>query len=290
MFRASSIRLPFAAALAAALAACASGGPRPPDQNPALVAAVRATPRVVAGESTWVTSGPGYDIVAFSRRDIADVDSSVAQQSRVYTELFGSPPAKVVVSVHRIAAPTLLSAAGMAFASGPPLPAGSMEPVVDIPLFAPSAREHDTPTDRVMRAWLSARATTLTGHPPAQGSTGLVNDPRVPDWAEAMLPALVAPGATVDRMVAALSAANVRVYPLDEFFSMQPPVPLMAGLEGGPDTAAGRRGAAGRAGRGDEGGGERGGGGEGGGEGGGYGGGGVRRRVRRRIRWWVRRA
>ncbi|OYV68515.1 MAG: hypothetical protein B7Z74_08300, partial [Deltaproteobacteria bacterium 21-66-5] len=53
---------------AAALGACASRGPTPPDESPAIVAAVRATPRVVAGETTWVSRGAGYEIVARHRR------------------------------------------------------------------------------------------------------------------------------------------------------------------------------------------------------------------------------
>jgi hypothetical protein len=322
MLRSSFGRPLVVAALAAAAAACASGGPKLPDQNPALVAAVQATPRVVSGESTWVSTGPGYEIVAFTRRDIADVDSSVAQESRVYAQLFGAAPPDVVVSVYRIGAPAANGREQMTFAPRPPLPAGSMAPVVDIPLIDPSARKtnapHDdnggygddrgnrggrggyggggyggegyggtrggsstaervatVPTDRVMRAWLSARATTITGHPPAQGSTGLVNDPRVPDWAEVMLPALDAPDTTVNRMAVALSADNVRVYPLDEFFSMQRPSPVVAG-RGAADSSGGNPASMGGAGQGAGNGGGYGGGygGRGGGMGGGFGGGG----------------
>lgn len=282
-------RVPLAAGLAAGLAACASSGPRPPDQNPAIVAAVRAEPRVVSGDTTWVSRGAGYEIVAFTRRDIAAVDSAVARQSGVYHDLFGETPPVVVVSVHRVDA----AQNGMGFQPGPPLPPGVVRTVVDVPLFdparggrrEPAAYAMRDPTERVMRAWLSARATALTGQSPSQGATGLVDDPRVPAWAEALVPALAVSDTTVGRLAAALSAPNVRVYPVEEFFSMQPPAPMFAGTGGAANGAVagngnGARGGYGGGDRGGEGGegGEGGGGiggrgGFGGGFGGGYGGG-----------------
>ncbi|MDE3172956.1 MAG: hypothetical protein KGN74_07780, partial [Gemmatimonadota bacterium] len=252
------------AAAAAALAACASSGPKSPDENPALVAAVQATPRVVAGETTWVTPGAGYEIVARTRRDIADVDSGVARESAVYQQLFGQPPARVIVAVRRIGPGR--SADG--FAAGPPLPPGELTPVVEAAIFDASSRGGaggrgdsgggfpgsagpDAATARVMRAWLSARATALTGRPPTQGATGLIDDPRVPGWAEALVPALGADDGAVDRLAVALSAPDVGLFPVDEFFSMTPPAPAYArGAAAGGGAAPGAEGRGGGDGRG----------------------------------------
>ncbi len=273
------MRLAAALAAGAVVAGCASSGPKTPDENPAIVAAVQATPRVVQGETTWVTRGPGYDIVAFDRRDIAAVDSAVAYQSQIYSRVFGAPPPRVVVSVYR----RRFDAQTESFAPGPPLPAGDVETVVEVPLLDPRARSDDSqgrraggyargaagggfegmgnPTQRVMRAWLSAHATQLLGQSATQGATGLIDDPRVPAWAEAMLPALTADDSTIGRLAIALSAPNVGVYPVSDFLAMERPQPTYA-AEGNGASGSGDQPGAARGGEGGE-----------GGEGGGYGGG-----------------
>ena len=282
---ASLVKAVAASTLAVAMGACASSGPRTPDQNPAIVAAVQAVPRVVAGETTWVSRGPGYEIVAFTTRDIAAVDSSVARQSRAYRDVFGAEPPPVVVLVHRVT----LGGGDPGYQPEPPLPAGDLTPVVEVPIVTRAGNDKSPgqvsggsvygdglagaldapPVERVARAWLSARASAITGHSTVEGSSGLVDDPRVPGWAEALGPALAARDSAVGGLAVALSGPGVRVMPLAEFFTTaRPQQPFMAGRGGdGPGQGAGEA----------RGGGERGGEGPGGrggegGEGGGFGG------------------
>ncbi|HEX8724244.1 MAG TPA: hypothetical protein VF737_02520 [Gemmatimonadaceae bacterium] len=239
-------------AAGAVMAGCASSGPKMPDENPAIVAAVQAAPRVVQGETTWVTRGPGYDIVAFNRRDIAAVDSAVAHESALYAQMFGAAPLPVVVSVYH----RQFDSSSQSFAPGPPLPAGDLETVVEIPLFTHSPRRNGNddaraydgggfggmgdPTQRVMRAWLSAHASQVLGHAAPEGATGSIDDPRVPAWAEAMLPRLTADDGTVDRLAAALASTNVVLYPVADFMTMPAPQPMYAageGMQAGGDSA-----------------------------------------------------
>ncbi len=239
---------------AAALGACASGGPKTPDQNPAILAAVQAEPRVIAGETTWVTRGPGYDIVGFTKKDIADVDSAVARESKAFSDVFGAAPPRVVASVHRVT----IGDGDPAYQPEPPLPPGDLAPVVEVPVVVRTGNANSRnqvsggryggagaaggapgvdaiPTERVARAWLSARATALTGHPGTQGSTGLIDDPRVPGWAEALVPDLAAQDTTIGRLSVALTADNVGVLPLQQFFTMDRPQATYAdAAESGP--------------------------------------------------------
>ncbi len=265
---------------AATVWACASSGARLPDENPALVAAVHAEPRMVSGETTWVSRGPGYELVGFTKRDIADVDSAVARQSLVYSQLFGQAPPEVAVTVHRIS----FGPKAPAYQPAPPLPPGSVEPVVEIPIVDPSSRPEGNrgrgygggfavpgganATERVMRAWLSARASQLLGHPSVQGATGLVDDPRVPSWAETLVPALAADEETVNGLSMRISANVDALFPLRMFFTM--PRPQTEYARGGESGGADRGGVEGRGGEGR--GGEGGEGGDGGGFGGGFGG------------------
>ncbi|HEY5218151.1 MAG TPA: hypothetical protein VIJ16_00005, partial [Gemmatimonadaceae bacterium] len=126
-----------ALAVAALVSGCASrGGPRGPEDNPAIVAAVRAEVRVVRGETTYVTHGTSYELVALSTKDIAAVDSSLDQQAHMYGLVFGEPPANVVVTVSRVN-PSQTSYGGPV---APPLPPGIATPVVELRLFDRNAR------------------------------------------------------------------------------------------------------------------------------------------------------
>ncbi|MGH7668266.1 MAG: hypothetical protein ACRENQ_02135, partial [Gemmatimonadaceae bacterium] len=116
---------------------------------------------------------------------------------------------------------------------------------------------------RVMRAWLSAHASNVLGQPAAEGATGLIDDPRVPAWAEAVLPELTAGDSTISRLAIALASDSVALLPVSEFLDMERPQPMYAageGASGGGGAGAPQS--------------PRGGGGEGGGFGGGGGGGG----------------
>jgi hypothetical protein len=247
-------------AVGAALAAgCASSGPQRPEAAPAVVAAVDAQMRLVASETTWVSLGVGYQIVALSKRDIADVDSSVVHQSKMYNLVFGEYPQEVIVLVTRVS----YDRNGYEQAPTPLLPPGTVQQTVDIRLYdgsppntaqsqpqgrgrggrggyggrggAPAtattgARGTDAPggpgadpTEAVTRAWLSARGTKLTGQFSSVGANGIQSDPRVPVWAESMVPALALDDTTTDRLATELASQPTSVYPLREFFTMARP-------------------------------------------------------------------
>jgi hypothetical protein len=110
------------------------------------------------------------------------------------------------------------------------------------------------PAVPVVRAWLSARASMLT-HRPASitQASGEVGDPRVPAWAESMIPALGA-DSVMDHLTTTLALSSENLIPLSTFFTMARPEPIV--------VTAGDRGAGGtdRGGRGGDGGGTRGGG------------------------------
>jgi hypothetical protein len=262
-------------------AGCASGGPKRPEAAPAVVAAVDAQMRLVASETTWVTLGVGYQIVALSKRDIADVDSSVVHQSKMYNLVFGEYPQEVIVLVTRVS----YDRNGYEQAPTPLLPPGTVQQTVDVRLYDGSpasaaqaqpqqrgrggrggyggrgggtaatgtngARGGDAPggpaadpTEAVTRAWLSARATKLTGHFSTVGSNGLLSDPRVPAWAESMVPALALDDTTTDRLAMELASQPTTVYPLREFFTMSRPGTGAYASRGAPGggTGGGMRG------------------------------------------------
>ena len=275
---------PFALALLfAGAAACASGGARP-EENPAIVSAVDAQPRVVASETTWVNYGLGYQLVALSKRDIAAVDSSVAHQSKMYDQVFGSWPAQLTVLVSRVNTDSRAYDRTVT----PPIPAGMSGQVVEIRLLDGNAANEgdrgrggrggyggvggerggmggrggvyggyppgggrgrgampgslDDPTQVVTRAWLSARATKLTGRAATSGANGLLSDPRVPVWAEALVPALAVNDTTIERMATQLAAQPESLYALRDFFTMTLPGTGPRATRGGQGADRGGRG------------------------------------------------
>jgi hypothetical protein len=289
-------RQPLGMALAAALAfGCASGGAAHPEQNPAIVAAVDAQVRIVSSETTWVSRGLGYQIVALSRREIAAVDSSVAHQSKMYNQVFGTLPAEVIVLVTRVNTDPNAYDRN----TTPLLPPGTTQQVVDVRLYDDDANNANgqgqnqrarggyggigggrggvggnggyggypgngargraeppgslgDPTQAVTRAWLSARATRLTGHTATAGANGQLSDPRVPVWAEALVPALAASDTMIERMATQLAAQPESLYALRDFFTMSLPGTgprasrAAQGADRGANRAGGMRGGRGR--------------------------------------------
>jgi hypothetical protein len=119
------------------------------------------------------------------------------------------------------------------------------------------------PTARVVRAWISARASKLTGKPASDlAAAAAVDDPRVPAWAEEALPGLAVPTGREDTTTARLGTQIDSLYPIYSFLTMARPGNIVSTGRG----ATGGSGGAPTGGRG--GGGGTGGGGMGGGMGG----------------------
>ena len=239
--------------------ACASG-PKPAESDKAALAAVPADLRMMGAESTWVAKGVGYELVTRAKLEVLPLMSQLDDQSRFYEKMFMVPPAKVIAAVRRVGPPGSLPEA-----SAPvPLDAG---PVVEMVVPRPARKgEKESeesparfraadPTSGVVRAWLSARATQLTGKPASSAaSSATADDPRVPAWAADAVPGLAVPTGREDTLTARLAVQIDSLWPIHAFLTMRrPSAPAVAG-----------RGGRGTVGRGGEGGGERGGGGGGG--------------------------
>lgn len=276
--------------------------------NAALLASIPADLRVVGAETTWVAHGVGYDLVTRSKLDMPPLIMQLDDQSRYYVKEFGADPGKVIAAVRRVGPPgaALEASAPVPFDVGP-----VVEMVVPRPLLKgeKAAKPGDEttprsgyaerisalgPTARVVRAWLSARASKLTGQRASDlAASAAEDDPRVPAWAEDALPDLADPTAREDTTTARLAMQIDSLYPIYTFLSMTRPGTLVAsgrgggsgqgrgvggGGEGGPRVGGGGMGGMGRrggmggmggmGGTGGMGGGRRGGGYSGGGEGG----------------------
>jgi hypothetical protein len=96
-----------------------------------------------------------------------------------------------------------------------------------------------------MRAWLAARASTLTGKPAtAAAASATTDDPRVPAWAEDAIPNLAVETPREDTITARLAMQIDSLYPIHSFLTMQRPGAVVAGRGGrGETTARGQGGA-----------------------------------------------
>lgn len=247
--------------------ACASRGPRSPEYDPAALAALHAERRLVGAETTWVTSGAGYELVGRSKGDLVLFQPQLDREAAMFHRVFPNDSlTPVVATVRRMTAP------GKPFIPAAPVPTPVRGTIVELVVPDPKAAKEDdksrslsanaiglgrsaewNPVLPVVRAWLSARASALTGTParPVQAH-GEVEDPRVPAWAEEMIPSLVA-DSLVDRITTTLALHSESLIPLARYFTMEQPSSI--------DTPMGQRG-------GGEGRGAGGGGGGGGGRGG----------------------
>ncbi len=267
-------------AAALASAGCASHARRSLETDPAAIAAVHAELRVVNGESTWVARGTGYELIGRSKAELVVLPAQLEREAAMIRRVFPEdsfPP--LVVTVRRAAA------IGKPYVQAPPFPATLRGTVVELVLPDPAAKTDPekntaaaalgigllaerTPTLPVVRAWLAAHAGTATGTParPAE-ATGEFEDPRVPSWAQEVVPSLTA-DSLVDRFTKLLAAHPDDLIPLPAFFTTQRPTfgnPAIAqrgtgGERGGGGGAGGRGGGGGgMGGRGGMGGGGRGG-------------------------------
>lgn len=213
------------------VAACASG--RVPVSETRLtqpVVPADASVRVVSGDTTWVTRGSAYEIVARSPSDLGLVRPMVDQEAQVLQRVFANDTLlPLVITVRHEGT------------GSPPIPTALPGMVVDLTLPAAGAggnpgqransqRQQANGTTRersvalpVARAWLSARASELT-HVRADLSVanGSTEDPRVPPWALAAIP-MLAGNPDMDRTATSLAAHIENLYPLAEFLSMARP-------------------------------------------------------------------
>lgn len=242
---------------------CASGGAHAPELDPAALAAVHADLRVVAGETTWVTRGAGYELVGRSKADFVALGPALDHEALMFQRVFPTDSfARVVVTVRH------MPAEGKPFVSAPPVPTTTRGAVVEVVLPDPKAKREDdggrpapggaearvfgglAPTLPVVRAWLSAHASAVTKKPaPWTQATGEVDDQRVPSWAEEAIPALAA-DSVVDRFIPLLAARPDELIPLSRFFIMERPAFTAppAGQRGGGEGRTGGAGGAGGAG------------------------------------------
>ena len=281
--------VPSVALLAGAvLSACASHPPTP-TADPAALAAVHADLRLVRGETTWVTRGRGYELVAHSRADLAVVQPGLDRAATFLAQIYPADSVTpIVAAVRRAPAP------GKPYITAAPVPADSHGAQVELVIVDPKALEEARknksapppngemeprgadPTAAAVRAWLSARATRLTGSPANLGqSRGEVEDPRVPAFATAMIDA-AGNETLVDNSTKSLGAHIEALLPLSRYFTMERPsfAEMAAGKRGessGTTPSEGQRGGMGGGRGGMGGGGGRGG--RGGGRGGMGGGG-----------------
>src|SRR5437016_5816875 len=98
-----------------------------------IPADVPAELRVVAGESTYVTRGPGYELIARSRRDLGFVAPAVDREIANFRRVFPSETTTVIATVRP--APV----AGRPFVTAPLTP-NTYPAAVDLVL--PDAKAH----------------------------------------------------------------------------------------------------------------------------------------------------
>ncbi len=284
---------------AAVLAACASGH-KSAKPDAAMLASIPADLRMMGAESTWVAHGVGYELVTRSKLEILPLMTQLDDQSRFFVKMFGADPGKVIAAVRRIGPPGSMpeASAPVPFDMGPvvetavirPLQKGEKAPDPstsqggysgrsgqgrggtprggalqgDVNTDEPERFGASGPTSRVVRAWLSARAATLTKQPATSAAaSATADDPRVPAWAEDAVPGLAVPTAREDTITARLATQIDSLFPIHSFLTMARPSTFSSlagrgGASGTPGTT-GRGGATGSSGGGYGGGGGMGG-------------------------------
>jgi hypothetical protein len=221
--------------VAVASSACARA-PHNLENDPVAVAGVRAELRLVGSETTWVTRGSGYELVGRSKADLLVLPSQMDREYAMLRRLFPADTIPtLVVTVRR------LVPAGKPFVSAAPVPPGTHSTVVEVVLPDPNAKRKDpekgsaaailgigllaerTPSLPVVRAWLSAHASAATGAPArASEASGEFEDPRIPAWAQEVVPSLTA-DSLVDRFVKLLAPRRDELIPIPAYFAMERP-------------------------------------------------------------------
>lgn len=188
---------------------------------------------MVGSESTWVSHGPGYEVVGRTRGDLVLTHATLERVSGTMRRLFPADSlATLVVRVRR------LPPDGEPFLPAPTLLPDERRPTVEMVIADPRAKQKGgdergrlrmfsqrDPALPVVRAWLSARATQRTHvatH--AAQSSGDAPDHRIPDWASEMIVALQQ-DSLVDRAAVSLASHPDAFIPLDHFFTMPEPLP-----------------------------------------------------------------
>jgi hypothetical protein len=271
------------AAVLATAAACATAH-KSAAPDPAVLASIPGEPRVVNGETTWVARGVGYELVTRSKLEIPPLLAQLDDQSRYFTKEFGVDAGKVIATVRRVGPPgaPVEASAPVPYDVGPVVELLVPRPLVKGEKAAPAEQESEHfaaagPTAPVVRAWLSAHATALTGKRASDlAASARADDPRVPAWAEDALPGLAVPTGREDTTTARLAMEVDSLYPVYTFLTMARPATIAStgrGAEGRGSPGGRGGGLGGGTGGGGMGGGGMGGGGMGGGGmGGGFGG------------------
>ena len=271
-----------------ALSGCASHRPSP-ENDPAALAALRADLQVVHGETTWVTRGKTYELVGRTRADLVTVQPALDRAAAFLSQIYPHDSVTTIVATVRRAPPP-----GKPFVPAAPIPSDARGVQVELVLVDPKTLEEERkkrdggppggelatlgggPAMPAIRAWLSSRASHLTGSPGRSNQThGEADDPRVPTWASEMIGSAGNEEMT-DMFTKSLAAHMETVIPLGKYFTMERPAPMeMAGGRrgGNPGGEGPPGGMGGGGGRGGMGGGRGGMGGGRGGMGGGFPGG-----------------
>src|ERR1035437_8841743 len=233
--------------------ACASAHKSAP--NSAILAAIPADLRMMGAESTWVAHGVGYELVTRSKLEILPLMSQLDDQSRFFTKMFGAElasivaagrfstkmfgadPPRIVAAVRRVGPAGTNSGPNSSTGTTRALPEASapvpfdVGPVVEVivvrapakgqkPENGPEGFGASGPTARVVRGWLSARASALTGKPAsAAAASASIDDPRVPAWAEDAIPGLAVPTGREDTTTARLAMQVDSLYPIHSFLT-----------------------------------------------------------------------
>ncbi len=253
-----------ALALSVAIAACASRGPKTFDNDPAAIAALNASVRLIGGDTTWFVRGPSYELVARTRPELVAVKPSLDRAEAALQRVFPADTlAQLLLTVRRTTPPN------HPFIAPPALPTNEPGRVVEIVLPDPKAKADQDKARRegavdpfglrdpalpAVRAWLSGHATAMTHeHAKPTEASGEVEDPRVPAWAESLIPSL-AGDSLVDRLSLTLALHSQDLIPLSRYFAMSRPdvvVPAVASRNVGSSDGGGEnRGGGGMGGRG----------------------------------------
>lgn len=202
------------------------------------------------GETTWVARGRGYELVGRTRSDLAAVEPALERSATFLAQIYPADSvAPIVAAIRREVAP------GKPFVTAAPVPSDAKGAQVELVIVDPRALEEERkkkdgpPPEPMMmgmrgglitpavRAWLTARATHVTGTGARlDQSRGETDDPRVPAWAVEMVTA-AGNDQVIDSDTKSLAAHAESLIPLSRYFTMERPGPI--------EMAGGRRGGAG---------------------------------------------
>jgi hypothetical protein len=194
-----------------------------------------------------VTRGRGYELIGRTRSDLVAVQPALDRAASFMAQVYPHDSiAPVVASIRRAPSPD------KPFVAAAPVPKDARGLQVELVLVDPKAFEEqrkrsggppDGPmpgmpgnvTTPAVQAWLSARATRLTGEPAhLNRSRGEAEDPRVPAWAVEMIGA-AGNEELIDNSTKSLAAHPETIIPLTRYLTMDRPGPMEmpAGGRGG---------------------------------------------------------